>query len=215
MTLPPRYRVVDAEGFGAVGDAAPLSDAEKVFLKTKMEATVAAMRSAFKVAQAKVVATPNSLIGGVLAVLTLGLSTIGIQSAPTATKEAVASGLRVLENMFETKIVAAMPRVYSGELSADRWFNMVQPYVEGIKSILNGLHEDGTSASVGAVVDGMFKDTNEFLARFKRGVENTFDFMPLIVGGAALLGTYLVVTRLVPKRQLSGYRRKRRLRLSP
>lgn len=211
---PMRPVIVDGEVRRSQFSAAPepLSSAELIFLQTKMNATVAAIRAAFKVAHAKVAVTPNALIGSVVAILTLGLSTLGLQSAPTETKTAVDNGLLTLERSFEQQVVGGMPRVYSGELSADRWFSMTQIYVTGIKSVLDGLQEDGTSASLSAVFNGMFSDTKEFLTRFKAGVENTFDYMPLIVGGAALLGTYLIVTRFLPqRRQLSGYRRRRRL----
>lgn len=209
---PMRPIVIDGEVVrDNFGDVSAPAGGELVFLQTKMNATVAAIRSAFSIAQARVATTPNSLVGGLLAVATMGLSLIGIQSAPTQTKESVASALRTLERTFEERVVAAMPRVYSGELSAERWFNMASPFVTGIRSILDELHESGTSASLFAVFDGMAKDTAEFLARFKAGVEKTFDFMPLIIGGAALLGTYLVVTRLLPQRRLSGYRRRRRV----
>lgn len=214
-----RVVVIDGEVIGAPSSSGfgafnAMSAGERVFLAGKMNATVAAIRSAFKIAHVKVAATPNALVGGVLAVLTLGLSTLGIQSAPTETKKGVDDGLLTLERMFESQVVAAMPRVYNGELTADRWFSMAQLYVTGIKSILDELRDSGTGASLQAVFDGMFGDTKAFLAKFKAGVENTFDYMPVIVGGAALLATYLVVTRFLPQQKtLSGYhRRRRRLR---
>ncbi|MFZ2152118.1 MAG: hypothetical protein WAV09_03360 [Minisyncoccia bacterium] len=216
-----RVVVVDGEvvgsaqsGFGAA-PAPVMTDAERVFLKGKMEATVAAIRTGFKVARAKVALTPNSLIGSIMAVLTLGLSTIGIQSAPAETKVAVNNALLTLERSFEQQVVGGMQKVYDGTLDPNRWFAMTKLFVDGIRNILNGLEEDGTASNISATFEGMASDTADFLARFKKGVEATFDFMPFIVGGAALLGTYLVVTRLLPQRRLSGYHsRRRKLRLT-
>jgi hypothetical protein len=215
-----RIVVIEGEVIGSkpsgFGSYSALPDAQQVFLRGKMEATVVAIRGAFKVAHAKVAITPNALIGSIMAALTFGLSSLGIQSAPTETKQNVDNALLTLERSFEQQAVGAMAAVYAGTLDPERWFAKTQIYVDGIKSILDGLREDGTAASLGAVFDASWSDTKEFLARFKAGVERTFDFMPLIIGGAALLGTYLVVTRLLPQRRLSGYtRRHRKLRLTP
>ena len=207
--------VVRSPSYGTFS-ATPLNAGERVYLQTKMEATVAAIRGAFKVAHGKVAVTPNALMGATMAILTAGLSTLGIHSAPEATKTAVDNALTSLQGAFEQNVVGAMPRVYSGDLDPERWFNMTKGYIDSIRSILDELGSSGTGASLMAVFDGMFGDTKEFLRRFKQGVEATFDFMPFIIGGAALLGTYLVVTRFLPQRRaLSGYRSKRRkLRLT-
>lgn len=219
---PPRKRVVIVEGevigssSSGFGAFSAMPDAQRVYLQGKMEATVAAIRTAFSVAQARVAVTPNAIVGTLLSVLTLGLSQLGIKASTTETKQNVSNALTALKGSFEQVVVGAMPRVYAGELDPARWFNMTNGYVETIGSMLDELGESGMAASLSASFAGFSKDIADFLLRFKAGVEKTFDFMPLIIGGAALLGTYLVVTRLLPQRRLSGYtRRHRKLRLTP
>lgn len=215
-----RVEVVDGEVVysPSFGDAppAPLTEGEKVYLKGKMDATVAAIRAAFVAAQARVAVTPNAAIGGVVAVLTGGLSLLipGF-SAPTATKDSVSNTLTALRKTFESTIVDAIPRVLNGEMPAQTWFNKTKGYVDSIVSILDELRVSGITASLKATFDGMVNDTAEFLVRFKKGVEKTFDFMPVIVGGAALLAVYLIVTKafsLVPGKRFSGYPHRRKLR---
>ncbi len=210
---PRTQRVVEVEGevvgtrpFGGFNE---MPDAQKVYLRGKMEATVAAIRGAFLMAKGQI--TSGSLLASVLPGLAAALSAVGFGTS--ISREAVLNSLIALQGAFEQNVVGAMPRVYAGELEPDRWFNMTKGYVDTIASMLGDLNSSG-GESLLAFFNGTWDDIKAFLAKFKRGVENTFDYMPLIVGGAALLGTYLVVTRfLPPKNQLSGYRRRSRLRL--
>ena len=230
-TQPRRVQVVEGEVIGGARDSrggrfgafagVPLSQGDQLFLQGKMEATVGSIRAAFTVAQAKIAA--GAVVASLFPAVGLALSVLGIggsTGSTNITRENVSNALKSLQGAFEQNVIGSMPRVYAGELTADKWFDMVRPYIDGIKGILDELDASGTAASMKAVFDGMWGDTQKFLVRFKEGVERTFDFMPFIVGGAALLGVYLVVTRLVPQSSprpaLSGYRKKsRKLRLTP
>jgi hypothetical protein len=196
--------VVYSPSFG--GTVAPLSEAEKSYLKTKMDDVVFAIRGAFATAQKKADFAPQSTIVKLAAMLTGFL-------APSATRAAVSNTLTALRKTFESTIVDAIPRVMNGEMPAETWFKKTDGYIESVGGILNELKESGIAASLRATFEGMLKDTESFLQRFKKGVENTFDFMPLIVGGAALLAVYLIISRILPQgsapKQLSGYRRRR------
>jgi len=212
---PPRDVVVEGEVIGSpsgFGSFTAMPDAQRVFLQAKMEATVAAIRAAFLTAQGRIQA--SNLADALLPALSAALSTFGIGST-SISREAVLNSLIALRGAFEQNVVGAMPRVYAGQLDPERWFNMTKGYVDTIASMLGDLNSSAGS-SLMAAFSGTWADVKEFLARFKAGVEKTFDYMPYIIGGAALLGTYLVVTRFLPQqRAVSGYRRKRRkLRLT-
>ncbi len=213
---PPRSVVVEGEvvgspktGFGAYS---AMPDAEQVYLRGKMEATVTAIRTAFTVAKSRIGA--SDLLSSVLPALSTALSAIGIGSTQIS-REAVLNSLIALQGAFEQNVVGSMPQVYAGTLDPDRWFNMTKGYVDTIASMLTDLNTSAGSSLLSAF-NGTWDDVKDFLAKFKAGVEKSFDYMPLILGGAALLGTYLVVTRFLPQqRAVSGYRRgRRRLRLT-
>lgn len=214
---PPRSVVIEGEvvsspSYGAFS-ATPLDTGERVFIQAKMEATVAAVRAAFAAARAR--AGSGQVLNALFPAVSTMLSMVGIGSTEI-TSTNVLNALTTLQGSFEQLCVDTMGEVYSGNLDANRWFNATGTYVDGIKSILDELHESGAAASLSAVFNGMWNDTKDFLSHFKAGVQATFDYMPLIVGAAALLGTYIVVTRILPQRKaLSGYRPKRRkLRLT-
>ncbi len=213
---PPRDVIVEGEvvsspsfGYTAFG---ALPDAQQVYLRGKMEATVAAIRAAFSTARARIGA--STLLDSVLPALSAALTAIGLGST-SISREAVLNSLIALQGAFEQNVVGAMPRVYSGELDPDRWFAMTKGYVDTIASMLGDLNSSAGQSTL-SFFNGTWDDVKSFLAKFKAGVEKTADAMPLIIAGAALLGTYLVVTRFLPQqRAISGYRRKRRkLRLT-
>lgn len=201
-------------GYGAVPT---LSDAEKVILQQKMSATVLALRSGFKLAQAKVSTTPNAVVGALLAAVTGGLSLIGIQSAPTEVKKNVSAALTTLERSFELRVPPAVGRVMAGELEPSRWFAMTKPYVDGIKAILDELGESGTANLMASTLADVAKDIAVMTDSAKDAVKRTLDFMPLIL---TVIGAVAVVTLIKefsapvkaflpqPKR-LAGYGRRR------
>lgn len=204
-------------GFGTVVEPpAPrqLNDAERLFLQQKMNATVLAVRAAFRVAEAKVAVTPNSLVGSLLSVVTGGLSSIGITSAPTAVKTNVSNGLIALRNAFEQRIPPAMSSVLSGELEPDRWFAMVKPFVTGIKEILDVMGEYGTAKLMWQTVTGIGEDLAELTRKLKAGLQRTIDYMPVIVAVLGAVAVYALVQQLTapvrllsPSKRLSGYKR--------
>jgi hypothetical protein len=227
----PRYTVVDGQVVNAQrvqertrGDAsrvylggfdgAPMNGADRAFISAKMNATVTAMRAAFKVARGKVSVTPSTALTMLLPVVSQ-LAMLGlIPSAPGETKTAVTNALTALENAYETQVVAGMERVYDGTTAPDRWFEMNRIFVDGIRSILDELKENSTAASVGAFWRDMMNDTSAFLKKFKAGVENTLDYMPIIVGVVGLFAAYTLITQLTAplrmiapeRKRLNGYR---------
>jgi hypothetical protein len=209
--------VVSRKPLSGYGAAPTLSDAERVILQQKMNATVLALRSGFKLARAKVNTTPNAVVGAFLAALTGGLSLIGIQSAPTEVKKNVGAALNTLERSFESIVPPAVGRVMAGELEPDRWFRMAEPYVDGIKGILDTLGESGTANLMAATLADVGKDIAAMTSQAREAVKRTLDFMPLIL---TVIGAVAVVTLIKefsapvkaflpqPKR-LAGYGRRR------
>lgn len=206
-------------GYGTVVEPpAPrqLSDAERLFLQQKMNATVLAVRAAFRIAQAKVATTPNTAVGALLGVLTGGMTAIGLTSVPSDVKTSVGNSLTTLQGAFEQRIPPAMARVLSGELDPDRWFAMVKPFVTGIKEVLDVMGEYGSAKLVWQTVQDIGADVAELSRKFKAGVEKTFDYMPVIVAVIGAVAVYALVQQLTtpmrllaaPKR-LSGYKRLR------
>jgi hypothetical protein len=209
----PRTRTVNVvDGDVGFGEVRTLTDAESAFLNAKMTVTVQAIRTAITAAKAKVNLTPNSLLGPIVALLTGPFALLLPNSAPTEVKNNVLAGLRGLEGRLDTLLVPKIQDVLAGTLAPEKWFNMAQTYVDGTKSILDTLDEDNTLSVLSTAWNGIQNDMAGFLAKFKAGVERTFDFMPFIVGGAAIVGVIMLIDRLAPK-PLSGYNRRRRKRI--
>lgn len=209
----PRTHTVNVvDGDVGFGEVRTFTDVELAFLNAKMTVTVQAIRAAITAAKAKVNLTPNSLLGPIVALLTGPFALLLPNSAPTEVKNNVLAGLRGLEGRLDTLLVPKIQDVLAGTLAPEKWFNMAQTYVDGTKSILDTLDEDNTLSVLSTAWNGIQNDMAGFLAKFKAGVERTFDYMPLIVGGAAIVGVIMLIDRLAPK-PLSGYNRRRRKRI--
>ena len=170
---------------------APLTPAESVYVGTKMTATIAAIRSAFNVAQARA-SNAATITSGLVALLIPGAA---FAMTPPETRTAVRNALITMRNNFETQVPAAYQKVLAGDMEPDRFFNITQTYVDGLRSVLAELDETTNASLLFQSTKDTAQDVAAFLSKAKAGVEATFSNLPLIV---TLLGV-IAVTMLIRK----------------